>query len=124
MAHGSTRGSRRGEYRGGRQKGTPNKRTLGLRAGLVAAGAPPDLATPPFKFLSDVMTNENNELPVRIDAAKALLPYTNFRKGLVDTTGRDVPITVQILRFADLVETPVRLAEPRPVIDHDPRTSH
>jgi hypothetical protein len=48
------------------------------------------------------MTNENNGLPVRIDAAKALLPYTNFRKGLIDTSGRDVPLTVQVLRFSDL----------------------
>jgi hypothetical protein len=48
------------------------------------------------------MNNESNELSVRVDAAKALLPYTNFRKGLVDTTGRDVPLTVQILRFSDL----------------------
>jgi hypothetical protein len=85
---------------------------------LVAAGAS-DQATPPFKFLSDVMNNEGNELSVRVDAAKALLPYTNFRKGLVDTTGRDVPLTVQILRFSDF-EPLGRSGKPEPVtIEHN-----
>jgi hypothetical protein len=74
--------------------------------------------TPPFEFLSAVMRNEGNELSVRVDAAKALLPYTNFRKGLVDTTGRDVPLTVQILRFSDL-EPLDRSDKPAPVmIEH------
>jgi hypothetical protein len=116
-------GSRPGERRGGRKRGTPNKRTVALRAGLVAAGAAPDLATPPFKFLSDVMANENNELPVRIDAAKALLPYTNFRKGLVDTSGHDLPVTVQILRFADAAGElePLGRSGKSELIEHDPQ---
>jgi hypothetical protein len=104
---------------GGRKRGVQNKRTLGLRMGLVAAGAPPELMTPPFEFLSAVMRNEGNELSVRIDAAKALLPYTNFRKGLVDTSGRDVPLTVQVLRFSDL-EPLGRPGKPEPVtIEHN-----
>ena len=98
---------------GGRQKGSLNKKTLALRAELIAAGAS-DLATPPVRFLSAVMTNEANELPVRVDAAKALLPYTNFRKGLVDTSGRDIPITIQIVRFSD--GEPPR-TPPRPALD-------
>ena len=101
-----------------------NKRTLGLRAGLVAAGAPPELMTPPFEFLSAVMSNEGNELSVRIDAAKALLPYTNFRKGLVDTSGRDIPLVVQIVQFADGAGERAnldRLAEPGPMIEHSPQ---
>jgi hypothetical protein len=85
---------------GGRVKGTRNKRTVALQMQLIAAGTS-DQETPPFKFLSDVMNDEGNELSVRVDAAKALMPYTNFRKGLVDTAGRDVPLTVQILRFSD-----------------------
>jgi hypothetical protein len=98
---------------GGRRKGTPNRRTAALRAELVAAGAS-DQETPPFKFLSDVMNDERNELSVRVDAAKALMPYTNFRKGLVDTTGRDVPLTVQIIKFNDMT------SKPEPVtIEHD-----
>jgi hypothetical protein len=119
MAHASTRGSRPGERRGGRPKGGLNKRTIALRAGLEAAGAPTDQATPPFQFLSDVMNNEGNELSVRVDAAKALMPYTNFRKGMVDQAGHDVPLTVQILRFSDL-EPLGRSDKPEPVvIEHD-----
>jgi hypothetical protein len=106
------KGSPPGVRLGGRQKGSLNKKTLALRAELMAAGAA-DLATPPVRFLSAVMTNEANELPVRVDAAKALLPYTNFRKGLVDTSGRDIPITIQIVRFSDGAQ----LEPPRPVLD-------
>jgi hypothetical protein len=105
-------GSRRGERRGGRKAGTPNKRTLALRAELIEAGAS-DLTTPPFQFLSAVMSNEANDLPVRVDAAKALLPYTNFRKGLVDTSGRDIPVMVQVIRFSDGEQ----LEAPRPVLN-------
>jgi hypothetical protein len=85
---------------------------------FMAAGAS-DQETPPFKFLSAVMNDEGNELSVRVDAAKALMPYTNFRKGLVDTAGRDVPLTVQILRFSDL-EPLGRSDKPEPVtIEHN-----
>src|SRR5215472_10947780 len=88
---------------GGRQRGTPNKRTPALRMGLVAAGAPSELSKKPVQlpldFLLDVMADESHPIATRIDAAKAAAPYVHFRKGLVDTSGRDVPITVQILRF-------------------------
>src|SRR5215471_12387880 len=92
---------------GGRQRGTPNKRTLGLRMGLVAAGAPLELAEKPprqapLDFLLDVMADESHPIATRVDAAKAAAPYVHCRKGLVDTSGRDVPITVQILRFSDV----------------------
>ena len=134
MAHVNTRGSRPGERRGGRQKGTPNRRTLGLQMGLVAAGAPPELTTTPpqqpltlqqqpLTFLLTAMNDATLPITTRIDAAKAAAPYVHFRKGLVDTSGRDVPLTVQILRFSDVVVDPRdRLAEPeRTTIEHDPQ---
>jgi hypothetical protein len=114
---------------GGRQRGTPNKRTLGLRMGLVAAGAPVELAEKPprqqpLDFLLEVMADDTKPIATRVDAAKAVAPYVHFRKGLVDTSGRDVPITVQVVRFTDLageLETTDRLAVPEPVtIEHDP----
>src|SRR5262250_115867 len=114
---------------GGRQKGTPNKRTLGLRMGLAAAGAPLELAEKPprqlpLDFLLEVMGDESQSIATRLDAAKAAAPYVHFRKGLVDTSGRDVPITVQILRFSDVatdLEAPDRSGKPEPVtIEHDP----
>ena len=123
------KGSPPGVRLGGRQKGTPNKRTLGLRLGLVAAGAPVGLAEKPTRqqpldFLLDVMADESQPIATRVDAAKAAAPYVHFRKGMVDTSGRDVPITVQIIRFTDLageLETTDRLAEPEPLtIEHDP----
>ena len=114
---------------GGRRRGTPNKRTLGLRMGLVAAGAPLELADKPprqqpLDFLLDVMSDESHPIATRVDAAKAAAPYVHFRKGLVDTSGRDVPLTVQIIRFSDMageIKTSDRLTEPQPVtIEHDP----
>ena len=121
------KGSPPGVRLGGRQKGTPNKRTLGLRMGLVAAGAPLELAEKPLRqqpldFLLDVMADESQPITTRVDAAKAAAPFVHFRKGLVDTSGRDVPITVQILRFSDVAgETLNQPAKPEPVtIEHDP----
>ena len=114
---------------GGRQLGTPNKRTLGLRMGLVVAGAPVELAEKPARqqpldFLLEVMADESQPIATRVDAAKAAAPYVHFRKGLVDTSGRDVPLTVQIIRFtemADKLEAPDREADPKPLtIEHDP----
>src|SRR5215472_7290226 len=114
---------------GGRRKGTPNKRTLGLRMGLAAAGAPLELAQKPSRqlpldFLLEVMADESHPIATRVDAAKAAAPYVHFRKGLVDTSGRDVPLTVQILRFTDVageLEGSDRPAKPEPVtIEHDP----
>ena len=114
---------------GGRQRGTPNRRTLGRRMGLVAAGVPPELAEKslrqlPLDFLLDVMADESQPIATRVDAAKAAAPYVHFRKGLVDTSGRDVPITVQVLRFSDVAGGLVaqdRLVKPDPVtIENDP----
>jgi hypothetical protein len=98
--------------------------------GLVAAGAPPELAKQPLRqlpldFLLDVMADESHPIATRVDAAKAAAPYVHFRKGLVDTSGRDVPLTVNIIRFSDIAddepETLARPAKPEPVtIEHDP----
>jgi len=114
---------------GGRKRGTPNKRTLALRAGFIAAGVPLELADKPSRqqpldFLLEVMADEGHPLATRVDAAKAAAPYVHFRKGLVDTSGRDVPLTVNIIRFSNVagdLETPDRPAKPEPeTIEHDP----
>jgi hypothetical protein len=107
---------------GGRRAGTPNRKTLGFQARLMAAGASPEEAAaklPPFDFLAAVVADETQPIATRIDAAKSLLPYTNFRNGLVDSSGRDIPLTIQILRFSDLPEPELK------VIEHDSSpTSH
>ena len=95
----------------------------------MAAGAPSELANKPLRqlpldFLLEVMADESHPIATRVDAAKAAAPYVHFRKGLVDTIGRDVPLTVQIIRFTDVaadLEAPDRPAKPEPVtIEHDP----
>jgi hypothetical protein len=105
-----------------------NKATQARILALREAGAPPEAAgkppwQQPFNFLLATMNDEAHPITVRIDAAKALMPFTNFRKGMVDTAGRDVPQVV-IVRFGDVadeLETNDRMAEPKPVtIEHDP----
>src|SRR5215471_17808437 len=67
------RGSRPGERRGGREKGTPNKRTAALRAALLteferSGGTPLDV-------MLAVMRNPALPLQLRIDCeSRALLP--------------------------------------------------
>jgi hypothetical protein len=95
-----------------------------LRQGLVTVGAPPDAAVKPprqqpLEFLLNVMEDESHPIATRVDAAKAAAPYVHFRKGLIDTAGRDVPLTVQVLRFSDL-EPLGRPGKIEPVtIEHD-----
>ena len=68
----------------------------------MAAGAPVEVAQKspqqqPLNFLLEVMANESHPIATTFDAAKAALPYLHFRKGVVDTSGRDVPLTVTII---------------------------
>jgi hypothetical protein len=115
MAHGSTWGSRPGEYRGGRSKGTPNKRTLALRQGLVTVGArPEEAALPPallpLDLMLSVVRDENLPLEVRLAAARYAAPYCHHHKGQVDTNGISQPLVVQILRFSpEASEPPVTI---------------
>ena len=63
----------------GRPKGSPNKatalveKTLGAKVGLL-----------PREFLLGVMLNEELELPIRVDAAKAAAPYVHPRLSQID----------------------------------------
>jgi hypothetical protein len=72
------------------------------RAGTPAEAAVKPAHQQPLEFLINVMEDQSLPLATRVDAAKAAAPYVHFRKGLIDTNGRDVPLTVQILRFSDL----------------------
>ena len=74
------RGSQPGERRGGRQKGTPNKRTTVLDAAVQEAAAAVEASIPDaFKggahaFLMGVYKNPEQDLHTRLAAAKAALP--------------------------------------------------
>jgi hypothetical protein len=63
------RGSKPGERRGGRQPGTPNKKTALLNAALDAATSKPDLS--PLDFLLEVMRDSSIPPDWRIKAALA-----------------------------------------------------
>ena len=58
---------------GGRTKGTPNKKTAEFKKMLESKPNP-------VEFMLDVMSDESQELNLRIDCAKAVAPYTNRKK--------------------------------------------
>lgn len=58
------------EKTGGRKAGTPNKKTQAIDAMVKDKGNP-------VEFLLEVMSNQEQPMNVRTDAAKAVAPYTN-----------------------------------------------
>src|SRR6516162_9490335 len=71
------RGSRPGERRGGRQPGTPNKKTALVNAAFNAATSNPELS--PLDFLLEVMRDSSIPPDWRIKAALAALPYVHSK---------------------------------------------
>ena len=79
------RGSAPGERRGGRQKGTPNKKTVALQVAIAKAGRSP------LEFMLEVMVAPIPEdadaeqkmriLAMKLEAAKSAAPYCHSRKG-------------------------------------------
>jgi hypothetical protein len=69
------RGSKPGERRGGRQRGTPNKKTALRNAALAAAAATP------LEFLFGIMRDPNASSGLRIKAAQAALPFVHAKPG-------------------------------------------
>ena len=65
------RGSKPGERRGGRQKGTPNKATSHRQARITASGVTP------LDFLIEKMRDEGTDMSERIACAKAAAPYVH-----------------------------------------------
>jgi hypothetical protein len=69
------RGSKPGERRGGRQRGTPNKKTALRNAAISAATADP--STSPLDFLLRLMRDPNLTLDLRVDLATAAAPFVH-----------------------------------------------
>ena len=69
------RGSRPGERRGGRQRGTPNKKTVLRNAAISAAAAGSNLS--PLDLLLGLMREPNLPLELRISVAHEALPYVH-----------------------------------------------
>lgn len=100
-------GSAKGERRGGRKAGTPNKKTGELLERIMASGLTP------LEFLIDAMRGETRDkdgLPMvdasgapivlsfetRFEAAKAAAPYIHAKRTQVEGTGSGGAIIVHI----------------------------
>ena len=71
------RGSRPGERRGGRQRGTPNKKTPLKNAVFLAAAAEPNRS--PLDFMLALMRDPQVPFDLRIDMAAAAAPFVHAR---------------------------------------------
>src|SRR6266516_2625881 len=75
------RGSRPGERRGGRQRGTPNKKTLLKNAVFCAAAADPNRS--PLDFMLALMRDPQVPLDLRLEMAATAAPFVHARPELV-----------------------------------------
>jgi hypothetical protein len=73
------RGSKPGERRGGRQRGTPNKKTALVNVVFGVAAANPDIS--PLEFLLGIMRAPNVSAELRIKAAQIAAPYVHSKLG-------------------------------------------
>jgi hypothetical protein len=78
------RGSKPGERRGGRQPGTPNKKTALVNAAFAAAS--PNAGLSPLDFLLGVMRDASVSPELRIKAAQAAAPYVHAKPGRFPAT--------------------------------------
>ena len=91
------RGSKPGERRGGRQKGTPNKANAERQAEIAASGLTP------LDFLITRMRDEDTEMSERIACAKAAAPYVHpklLATTLAGPDGGNVKVEVDGLELA------------------------
>jgi hypothetical protein len=72
-------GSKPGEYRGGRKKGTRNHASIKRQEQVYATGLAP------LDFMLEVMRNEDNPRDVRLEAAKAAAPYVHPKLATLQT---------------------------------------
>jgi hypothetical protein len=73
-----SRGSKPGERRGGRQRGTPNKKTLLRNAEIEAIAGKPDLT--PLDYFLAVMRSQHFPLTTRVQAALKALPRLHAKR--------------------------------------------
>jgi hypothetical protein len=77
------RGAKAGERRGGRQKGTPNKRTIAVAEKLAALGCDP------IKQMGQIALDESVEVSLRVQVLKELCQYVAPKRKAVEVTGED-----------------------------------
>jgi hypothetical protein len=66
---------------GGRQKGTPNKRTVERQSAIQAIRAS---GKSPMAFFADLLANEQAPLDLRFQAARELAPYVHPRLASIE----------------------------------------
>jgi hypothetical protein len=67
---------------GGRQKGTPNKRTAERQAAIAAIKAS---GTSPMAFFAELLGNEQAPIELRFQAAKELAPYVHPKLASIES---------------------------------------
>ena len=79
------RGSKPGERRGGRQRGTPNKATVAKAAALASASADPTIT--PLQFLLGVMRDPKAPTGLRVQVARAAAPLVHGKLKIASVEG-------------------------------------
>src|SRR4051794_13326063 len=116
-----------GRKTGGRQKGTPNKRTLKLQA----LAAPVQGGDSPLEFLTGIYRNTALPLELRVDAAAKAAPLVHPRLGGSTLKG-DGENPLQVINRIEMVPVEPPPCAPEPdlpmglSVDHSPveRSSH
>lgn len=85
-------GSQKGERRGGRKVGTPNKKTADLLDMVTAFGKTP------LEFFCWLMNDEDTPIETRIHAGEVAMPYVHSRRPIltdgVDGGGSGIQIII------------------------------
>ena len=76
-------GSKPGERRGGRCKGTPNKKTMAVAEVLG------ELGLDPIKQMGQIAMDERIEVSIRVQVLKELCQYIAPKRKAVEITGED-----------------------------------
>ena len=99
------RGSKPGERRGGRQRGTPNKKTVMRNAAISAAAMDSNIS--PREFMLQLMRDTNLPLEDRFTAAQVALPLAHPKltsgRGTASASGRN---KLTLADIKALVESP------------------
>jgi len=89
-------GSKKGERRGGRKRGVPNKKTAAMQAEIAASGETP------LEYMLRVMRDQQAELSRRDAMAGKAAPYVHPQLSAVKHSGdKDNPIQVVEWRVVD-----------------------
>lgn len=87
------RGSKPGERRGGRKKGTPNKATAEREKAIRKSGLTP------LDYMLKLLRNSKLDQDTRLEAAKAAAPYVHPKLNSVEFSGPNGgPVQVEEVR--------------------------